>query len=437
MVSHTLKRLAAASLAAALAFSLAACGKGSSSSSDSGTDANGTATLKLWTHNAGNETELAAINQIVTDYNGSQTKYKVEVQAFPQDSYNQSVTAAAASKTLPCILDIDGPNVPNWAWGGYLAPLDGLDEQLSKFLPSTVGTYNGKNYSVGYYDVALAMYARKSVLEKNNIRIPTIDKPWTAAEFNAALATLKATGEWSNPLDMATANTGEWWPYAYSPLLQSFGGDLINRTDYKSADGVLNGPQALAWAKWFQGLVTDGFMAAKSGKDAGADFLNGKSAIVWNGSWGAEAARAKLGDDVLFLPPPDFGNGPKIGGGSWQWGVSAGCKDPAGALDYLKFSLQDKYVAAVSEATGTIPATDAAAAMVKGYEAGGVNDIFRQYSKKFALVRPQTPGYPFIATTFTKAAQDIVNGGDAQAALDQAVADIDANQKSNDYFQQQ
>ncbi len=90
----------------------------------------------MWTHNAGNETELAAINQIVSDYNASQTKYKVEVQAFPQDSYNQSVVAAAAAKTLPCILDIDGPNVPNWAWAGYLAPLDGLDETLSKFLPA-------------------------------------------------------------------------------------------------------------------------------------------------------------------------------------------------------------------------------------------------------------------------------------------------------------
>ena len=436
MVKHTLKRLTAVSLAAALAFTLAGCGKGGSSSSDS-TDSSGTATLKLWTHNAGNDTELGAINQIVSDYNGSQTKYKVEVQAFPQDSYNQSVTAAAASKTLPCILDIDGPNVPNWAWGGYLAPLDGLDDTLAKFLPSTVGTYEGKNYSAGFYDVALAMYARKSVLEQNNIRIPTIDQPWTADEFNAALATLKATGQWTNPLDMATANTGEWWPYAYSPFLQSFGGDLINRDGYKTADGTLNGPEALAWAKWFQGLVTDGYMAAKSGKDAGADFLNGKSAIVWNGSWGAEAARTALGDDIAFLPPPDFGNGAKIGGGSWQWGLSAGCDNPAGALDYLKFSLQDKYVAAVSQATGTIPATDAAAALVKGYEPGGINDIFRQYSKKFAEVRPQTPGYPFIATTFTKAAQDIVNGGDPQAALDQAVADIDANQASNNFFQGQ
>ena len=77
----------------------------------------------MWTHNAGNKGELAAITKIVNDYNASQTKYKVKMQAFPQDSYNQSVVAAAASKKLPCILDIDGPNVPNWAWAGYLAPL--------------------------------------------------------------------------------------------------------------------------------------------------------------------------------------------------------------------------------------------------------------------------------------------------------------------------
>ena len=82
-------------------------------------------------------------------------------------------------------------------------------------------------------------------------------------------------------------------------------------------------------------------------------------------------------------------------------------------------------------------ATDrrSAAAQVKGYEPGGDNDIFRQYSKEFAELRPPTPGYPFIASTFTKAAQDILNGADPQATLDQAVADIDANQQSNNNFQ--
>ena len=43
---------------------------------------------------------------------------------------------------------------------------------------------------------------------------------------------------------MATGWTGEWWPYGYSPFLQSFGGDLINRSDYKSAEGVLHGDPA-------------------------------------------------------------------------------------------------------------------------------------------------------------------------------------------------
>lgn len=436
MVPTPLKRLAAVSLAAAMALSLAACGKGGSSNNAAVTDANGTTTLKMWTHNAGNDTELAAITQVVDDYNGSQNKYKVEIQAFPQDSYNTSVTAAAASKSLPCILDVDGPNVPNWAWAGYLAPLDGMDEQISKFLPSVVGNYNGKNYAVGYYDVALVLEARKSALEASGIRIPTIDSPWTKDEFAAALAAIKATGKWENTLDMQTGNTGEWWPYAYSPFLQSFGGDLINRDGYKSADGVLNGAAAVEWANWFRSLTTDGYMPLKSGADPGQDFLNGKTAILYNGSWGAAAAEASaIADDVVFLPSIDLGDGPKIGGGSWQWAVSAGCSAPEGALDYMKFAMQDKYVASVSEATGTIPATDAAAALVKGYESGGKYDIFRQYSKKFAEVRPVTPGYPFIATTFTKTAQDILNGADPQATLDQAVKDIDANQQSNDNFQ--
>jgi multiple sugar transport system substrate-binding protein len=428
------KRLAAVSLVALAPLTFPACSKGGSSS-DQGGSSGGTATLAMWTHNAGNKNELAAITQIVNDYNASQTKYKVVIQAFPQDSYNQSVVAAAAAKKLPCILDIDGPNVPNWAWAGYLAPLEGMDDILSKYLPSTVGKYNDKTYSYGYYDVALNLTTRTSILKKYGIRVPTIDQPWTADEFMAAVKKIKDSGAYANPLDLQTANTGEWWPYAYSPFLQSFGGDLINRDDYKSADGVLNSDKAVAWANWFRSLVTDKLMPLKSGADANKDFLNGKTAIIWNGSWGAVDGRKKFGDDIAFLPPPDFGNGPKIGGASWQWGMSAGCSNTAGAQDYLKFAAQDKYVASVSKATVNIPATDAAAAQVPGFEPGGKDDIFRQLSKKYAEVRPVTPGYPFIATEFTKTAQDILNGSDPKKSLDQAVKNIDDNQSSNNYFQ--
>lgn len=420
-------KVALAAVAIGAMTALAGCASGGSSASSS--------TIEMWTHNAGNEAELASIEAIVKDYNASQDKYKVEVQAFPQDSYNQSVTSAAASGKLPCVLDVDGPNVPNWAWAGYLAPLTGMDETLSSFLPSVVGTYEGKNYSYGFYDVALAMVSKKSTLEKNGIRIPSIDQPWTKAEFSDALAKLKASGEFEYAADFATGWTGEWWPYGYSPFLQSFGGDLINRDNYESAEGALNGANAVEWANWFRGLVTDGYISVKSGADPSADFINGKTGILYNGSWVAAPLREKLGEDVVFLPTVDLGQGPKIGGGSWQWAVSSDCKNMDGAMDYMKFAAQDKYVAAVADATKNIPATEAAAATLPAYQEGGSDVIFREFSQQFTVVRPVTPGYPFIATTFAKAAQDILNGADPQQTLDQAVKDIDANQKQNNFFQ--
>lgn len=426
-MEKTTFRVLAASAAIAMALGLAGCAKGGSSS------AGGDGTITLWTHNAGNAAELEAIEGVVTDFNASQDDYTVKVQAFPQTSYNQSVTAAASSKKLPCILDIDGPNVPNWAWAGYLAPLTGLEDTLAGFLPSTIGTYQDEIYSYGFYDVALTMITSRATLEGNGIRVPSSAEPWTKDEFDGALAALKASGKFDYAADFSTADVGEWYPYAFSPMLQSFGGDLIDRDGYESADGALNGAAAVEWATWFQQLVADGYIAAKSGTDQSADFLNGKTGLIYAGSWAAEKVRAQLGDDALFLPSVDFGNGPKIGGGSWQWGMSSTCADPEGALAYLKFAAQDEQVAAVAEAAQTIPATDGAAALVPGYEVGGENAIFRDFAKENAEVRPVTPGYPFIATTFTKTTQDILNGADPQQALDKAVKDIDANQKQNDY----
>ena len=60
---------------------LAGCG-GKAPSGGGGTGEGGE--LTLWTHNAGNKEELAIVNQIVSDYNASQTKNKVKVQAFPR-----------------------------------------------------------------------------------------------------------------------------------------------------------------------------------------------------------------------------------------------------------------------------------------------------------------------------------------------------------------
>jgi multiple sugar transport system substrate-binding protein len=103
-------------------------------------------------------------------------------------------------------------------------------------------------------------------------------------------------------------------------------------------------------------------------------------------------------------------------------------------MDYLKFSLNKKYLAEMAEKQSVIPATEEAAAMVDGWQPGGAKRFFLDESAKYAMIRPPTPGYPFLTTTFAKAAQDIIAGGDPKQILDQAVSEIDADLKANDHY---
>lgn len=388
--------------------------------------------LSMWYHGAGNEVEKNILNGIITDFNASQSDWKIELQEFPQGAYNEAVVAAALSGSLPDIIDTDGPVMPNWAWSGYMQPLNLAEGSLDNFLPGAIGTWEGKVYSVGLWDAAVAMVTRRSTLEDNGIRIPSLEQPWTADEFNAALETLKATGKYDYPLDLGMAWTGEWYPYAFSPFLQSFGGDLIDRSTFLSAEGALNGPEAVAFGNWWQSLFANDMAPGTSqdGADRDTGFADGKYAISWNGNWAALGALSAF-DDVLFLPAPDFGQGPKIGAASWQFGVSASSKNPEGANAFIQFAIQDKYLAAFSNGIGLIPATASAAAMTDNYADGGAMAVFFELSKQQALIRPPTPGYVVMALVFEKALADIANGADVQDTLDAAVDEINADIEKN------
>ena len=86
---------------------LAACGGASTS-----TGAGGKAKISLWTHSAGNPLEMSTLKQEVASFNAAHSQqYEVDIQSFPQASYNDSVSAAALSHKLPCLLDLDNPTV--------------------------------------------------------------------------------------------------------------------------------------------------------------------------------------------------------------------------------------------------------------------------------------------------------------------------------------
>jgi multiple sugar transport system substrate-binding protein len=389
--------------------------------------------LSLWYHGAGNEVERSILLQIIEDFNGSQSNWVVSLEEFPQQAYNESIVAAALSNTLPDIIDVDGPVMPNWAWSGYMQPLQLSEGALDGFLPGAIGSWNGEVYSVGLWDAAVAIYARRSVLEANSIRIPTLAEPWTLEEFDAALVTLQGTGDYEYALDLGMAWTGEWYPYAFSPLMQSFGADMIDRSTYLTAEGVLNGEQAVAFGEWWQSLFERGLVPGTSqdGADRDTGFIDGRYAMSWNGNWAAIPALEAVGDDLLFLPAPDFGNGSTIGAASWQFGVSANSENPEGANAFIEFAIQDEYLAAFSDGIGLIPATASAAALTENYAEGGPLAVFFELSAEQALIRPPTPGYVVMALVFEKALADIANGADVQETLDAATDEINADIEAN------
>lgn len=415
---------------AATAAVLTGCGQAGQSS----TNADGRIEIPMWTHSAGNEAELAVYEQIIADYNASQDEYEVVQESFPQGAYNDAIVGAAASGDLPCLLDLDGPIMPNWAWAGYLQPLDLPTELTDSLLPTAVGTYDGEIYSAGYWDAALSIFARQSVLEGNGIRIPTLEEPWTIEEFDAALATLQAAG-YATPLDIGAEDQGEWWSYAYLPMLVSAGGDEIDRDTMLSADGALNGEGAVAFFDWFQSAFESGYASA-DGTIGNTEFVNDEVALSYTGVWNALESLEVVGDDLLILPPPDFGEGPRIGGGSWQWAISTSCSDEQaeGARAYLEFSFQDEYVTAFADNQIVIPATASATEASEYFGEGDALEQFAIFSQELAVPRPETPAYPVISEVFERTARDIMAGADVQEALDGAVQEIDQDIDANDGY---
>lgn len=401
--------------------------------------AEGPVTVDVWFHSGRGE-ERDALTKIFSGW--SDPNIKLNLVELPEGDYNQQVQAAAVAGQLPCLLDFDGPFVYNYVWGGYLIPLDDYftKDELADFLPSIIaqGTYrDGRLYSLGQFDSGLAIWARKSYLEAAGVRIPMVEKPWTGDEFNAALEALAALPQTEYAIELkmnyAPSAPSEWLTYGFSPVLQSFGADLIDRQTYESSEGVLNGPQAVAAMEMIQGWFKKGYANAHAATDD--CFTSGACALAWVGHWTANDHIQAVGDDLLLLPMPDFGTGPKTGMGSWNWGITSACKHPDAAAKVLKFLLEPENIKIMTDANGAIPARISVFEADKRFAPGGLLYTFvAQLKAGWGVPRPITAAYPTITTAFSTAFRNIADGADVQTELDKAVDKIDADLKANNYY---
>ncbi len=380
--------------------------------------------VQVWRHDTG-DAEMAASRRAVERFNRSQDKWHVVVEAIPQGSYTESITAASMVGQLPCVIAIDQPTVPNFAWAGHVRPLDDLlpPAAVRQLLQGGRGTYHGKLYSVGQFDVVLALFSRRSQLDALGVRVATIERPYSAKELYDILLKVKRTGRFRFPLDLNGKGKGEWVSYGFSPWLQSAGADLIDRASYLRVDGVLNSPAALGVARYYAHLFKDK-LAERNPADE-KSFEQGRSLFQYTGSWKAREYTARFGADLVVMPPPDFGHGPKAGAASWQWAITRDCPTPAGAAAFLTHLISAPEMAEMSRATGLIPVSEASAALTEHYRTGGDWRVYFDFAARYATPRPATPAYPAISAAFEKAMADLRGGKEPAEAMDEAVEAIE------------
>jgi multiple sugar transport system substrate-binding protein len=393
-------------------------------------------TIDVWFH-SGKGPERRALDATIEEFNNTHDTVQVNAVQLPEGSYNDQVNAAALAGDLPCALDFDGPFLYNYAWSGYLIPIDDYvsDEMRNDFLPSIVdqGTYAGNLYSLGQFDSGLAIWGNKEYLEQAGVRIPEgIDDAWSKEEFVDALDKLQALEPVEYAIDLKmNLGQGEWYTYGFSPIIWSHGGGLIDRSDYESADGVLNSPESIEAMEFFQMLFEEGYTKAEP---AGDDdfYINKIAALSWVGHWMWEPHSENMGDNVILIPMPDFGEGPKTGMGSWNWGITSNCQSPEAAWTFMDFILSKDEILRMTNANGAVPARQSAIEESELYGPDGPLNLFvHQLQSDMAVPRPKYPGYPVLTSAFAEAVQNIVAGADVATELNEAVETIDQDIEDN------
>ncbi|MEA2026266.1 MAG: extracellular solute-binding protein [Chloroflexota bacterium] len=387
---------------------------------------------------------------------GAELGITLETIPLPETAFETAIRSAAASGTLADLFDMDGPTLYPFAWAGIARSIDSCvsQEKRDEFLGSIIqqGTYEGELYSLGSFESGLGLWAHKSMLDEVGARIPAgIDDAWTADEFTQILKDLEAAGH-STPLDIKWwYGAGEWRPYGFAPMIQSAGGDIIDRNTWDTADGALNGPEAVGAFTTFQGWVNDGLVDMDALDDnnfiVGADGeanTGDEVAISWVGHWMSPAYGEALGDDLVLLPLPDFGNGSKTGMGSWNWAATSGPDGVPNSGDeadldavyaYIDFVTGPEEIDRFVTAFGAVPSTKTAIANSPNHMEGGSMAMYVDNLKAAhtdvslvqagAVPRPATPAYIFIRDEFSDLMADIVAGVDVQSRLDEAVQRID------------
>lgn len=430
------KTIAAISMATLLMFSMVGCGGGGQDQSNkSAKSADGSVNLSFWVHET-DSPEGQLYKQKVEEFNkANEGKIKVELTQIARtgdaSGYDDKVNAAVTTDSLPDVLTVDGPSVAAQAEAGIIEPIDEFvdKEDLKDFNKDIInqGTYKGKLYGLGAMDASVVIFYNKDMFAKAGITAPTkVADAWTFDELyeNAK----KLTKDDVYGIDMGLKSVGEWYTFAFLPLVQSLDGQIV-ADDGKTVDGSINSDKSVQAVTYIKKLVDNKVVNPVPIDNS---FENGKAAMVLTGPWeqGTLAKYPDLKWGIMPYPVAKKGGTAASPCGSWGYYMTKNCapEKQKAAAELIKFLTNTDSCVAMYKANGMPPARATAFSKIDEFNKEPLNVITEQLQNT-AKVRPLTPNYPVISDQFAKAIKNAINGMDPKQALDEAVKQIDIQVK--------
>jgi multiple sugar transport system substrate-binding protein len=384
----------------------------------------------------------AAFEGVASRFEAANPGIDVEMIHSTHDEYNEKLSASIAAGTMPDIVELDAPFLANYVWSGHLQPIEGLvdaalvDDLTASGRSQGIYPIDGKLYAIGLTDSSVMLYGNRKYLDKIGARIPKgVADSWTRAEFEDILAKLDALDEVKWPIDTFRGYgiKTEWITYAYEPLLISAGCDIISRETW-TAGGTLDSPACVDAMTMMQSWMQKDWVVPMSAGNNQFYADGAPAALAWGGNWIYAEAKPVLGDDLVVIPLPNFGNGTKSPNGTWIWGISAKSDTPELAGQFVNFMLTDKDYRAYQVEKAGFPGMKSFAAESPLYAEGGPMQVAVEQAAMAAVPRAPHPAYPVLTNTFMEAVDEIFNGGDVQEALTKAAEKIDEEIADNDGF---
>jgi multiple sugar transport system substrate-binding protein len=330
----------------------------------------------------------------------------IQVAMTVQPDYYQTVNAAAASNTLPDMLQIHVLEIPTSAIRRVIRPipedvLATMNIDSSDF-PETVWTvseYNGERYSIPLDIHGLVMWYNRAQWEAAGTEDPA-GKVLSQEEYEAALSALKETNDGAIAWAVTNGFPTNWM---FESLLHQFGGTWFNEDVTEAIWNSEAGVQALQYLKDQQEAYSRPNLEVDAGVTA---FKQGSSATEWNGTWHVSNLAGEGFEDGWGAPIPQIGSQYGVRMNAHSLALGANGEDPAktaAAACVISFISENSLEWV--QGAGHIPARNSV-----------------RESEEFQATQPQA-SYAMMADNaiFPPAVPGL---GDALAQLDQAVFSV-------------